>query len=259
MGAQCVLPARLHSRRVPRKPLQILHGKPLLRWTWEAACRVPGVERVVVATDAEEIAEVARGFGAEALMTSRGHRSGTDRVAEAARLLDAGEDDVLVNFQADEPFADPGTVGEVAARAAGGADEIATLAAPIRDLREWRSEGVVKIAVAGDGRALYFSRAGVPHPRDAAGGVPDLAGAQGPMFLRHIGIYALTGSALERWVALPESALERIEKLEQLRALEAGLTIRVVVGPATEPGIDLPEDLERAARRLAAEPARDGA
>lgn len=251
MGVLCVLPARLHSRRVPRKPLQPLAGRPLVRWTWEAASRVPGVERVVIATDAAEIAETARGFGAEWVMTSAEHRSGTERVAEAARHLGARADDVLVNFQADEPFADPRSVGEAAARAGSAGGGIETVAAPIRDLGEWRSAGVVKIAVAGDGRALYFSRAGVPHPRDAEGGAPDLADDDGGRFLRHVGVYACTGATLERWAALSESALERIEKLEQLRALEAGLTIRIVIGPATERGIDLPEDLERAERLLA--------
>lgn len=252
MGVLCVLPARLHSRRVPRKPLQSLHGKPLVRWTWEAASRVPGVDRVVIATDSEEIAETARGFGAEAVLTSGAHRSGTDRVAEAARTLGAAEGDVLVNFQADEPFADPRTVGQVAGAAAREEGGIATAVAPIRDVGEWRSEGVVKVVVTEDGRALYFSRTGVPHPRGAEGGVPDLGGESRTRFLRHIGVYAFTRGVLERWAALPESALERIEKLEQLRALEAGMTIRVVIGPATEPGVDLPEDLARAERLLAA-------
>lgn len=252
MGVLCVLPARLDSRRVPRKPLQSLAGEPLVRWTWEAASRVPGVDRVVIATDSEEIAGAARAFGAEAVLTSPGHRSGTERVAEAARSLGAAEDDVLVNFQADEPFADPATVGEAAAVAAGERDVISTVAAPIRTRREWRSGGIVKVVVTGEGRALYFSRAGVPHPRDAESGVPDFSGEAGTRFLRHVGVYACTRATLERWAALPESGLEQIEKLEQLRALEAGLPIRVVIGPATEPGIDLPEDLERAERLLGA-------
>ncbi|MGH7541779.1 MAG: cytidylyltransferase domain-containing protein, partial [Gemmatimonadota bacterium] len=136
MGVLCVLPARLSSRRVPRKPLQILAGKRLIEWTWETASEVRGVDRVVVATDSEEIVVAVRDFGGEAILTSERHRSGTDRVAEAARLLEAREGDVLVNFQADEPFADPGAVAVAVSRAARDDDGIATLAAPIRDLGE---------------------------------------------------------------------------------------------------------------------------
>jgi len=253
MGVICVLPARLHSTRIPRKPLADLAGRPLIEWSWRAATRVRGFDRVLVATDSEEIEARARAFGAEVLRTRGDHASGTDRVEEAAERLGVGDDDVVVNFQADEPFADAATV-EAAVGALRPADsasderrrpDIATLAAPIRNAGEWESPGVVKVARAADGTALYFTRAPIPFLRDGSPewGTPD--------FLRHIGIYACRRAALRRWAGLPESRLERIEKLEQLRALEGGARFHVEVGPATEPGVDLPADLERAERILA--------
>lgn len=251
MGVICVLPARLHSTRIPRKPLAELAGRPLLEWSWRAAMRVRAFDRVVVATDSGEIEERARAFGADVLRTREDHPSGTDRVEEAAMRLGAEDGDVVVNFQADEPFADPATV-EAAVDALCGtasdeirAPDIATLAAPIRDAAEWESPGVVKVARAADGSALYFSRAPIPWVRD---GSPEWGA---PDFLRHIGIYACRRPALRMWAGLTESRLERIEKLEQLRALEAGARFHVEVGPATEPGVDLPSDLERAERMLA--------
>jgi 3-deoxy-manno-octulosonate cytidylyltransferase (CMP-KDO synthetase) len=259
----CVLPARLSSTRIPRKLLESIAGKPLLEWAWRAASSVPVFDRVVVATDSIEIEACARAFDAEVIRTRPGHRSGTDRVQEAADLLSVGEDAVVVNFQADEPFVDTETVGRAVARVGAGivADdtdaagrepldpaEIATLAAPIRTEAEWRSPGTVKIARAFDGRALYFSRSPIPFFRDAEPGGCD----HGSMRLRHIGVYACRRAALRRWASLDESPLERCERLEQLRALEAGIRIHVEVGPATEAGVDLPADLERAERVLSA-------
>ena len=252
MGVICVLPARLSSTRIPRKPLQDIAGRPLVEWAWRTAGRVKVFDRVVVATDSPEVGSVARGFGAEVVMTRTGHRSGTDRVEEAAEKLGAGDGDVLVNFQADEPFVDVATVTAAVQRAGGRArgeadpPDVVTLAAPIRDRREWASPGVVKAVCAADGRALYFSRAQVPHVRD---GEPSFGGPD-PRFLRHIGVYALTRPALRRWASLEESRLEAVERLEQLRALEAGMRIHVELGPPTEPGVDLPADLERAERVL---------
>ncbi len=249
MGVICVLPARLSSTRIPRKPLQEIAGRALIEWAWRAARRVKEFDRVVIATDSPEVGSAARGFSAEVVMTRPEHRSGTDRVEEAAVKLGAGDRDVVVNFQADEPFVDPPTVAaavRAASEAGDAGPEIVTLAAPIRDRHEWASPGVVKIARAPDGRVLYFSRSGIPHVRE---GEP-VFGGRDPVFLRHIGVYACRRPALGRWAGLPESRLEALEKLEQLRALEAGMRIRVQVGPATEPGIDLPADLERAERVL---------
>lgn len=245
MSVLCVLPARLGSERIPRKPLQPIAGRPLVEWSWRAAAAIPAFDEVWVATDSEEIAACARSFGAHAVMTGE-HRSGTERVAEAVALPAALRHDIVVNFQADEPFADPAAVARAVDAVREGAS-IATLAAPIRDVREWRSEGVVKVVVGADRRALYFSRAPVPHVR---GGAPSFPRGDAPRFLRHVGVYALRREALERWVGAPPSRLEELERLEQLGALEAGLSIRVVVGPATEPGVDEPEDLARADRVL---------
>lgn len=251
MGVICVLPARLSSTRIPRKPLQDLAGRPLVEWTWRAARRVTAFDRVAIATDSAEVGSVARGFGAEVVMTRIDHESGTDRVEEAAAKLGAEDGDIVVNFQADEPFVDVVTMdGAVrrmkAAEAGAEPPDIVTLAAPIRDREEWRSPGVVKVVCAADGRAFYFSRAAVPRPRE---GEPSFGDGEA-IFLRHIGVYAMTRSALRRWAGLGESRLEAVEKLEQLRALEAGMRIHVEVGPPTEPGVDLPADLERAERVL---------
>ncbi len=257
MGVICVLPARLSSTRIPDKPLQEIAGRTLLEWSWRAAVRVTEFERVVIATDAPQIEERARGFDAEVLLTSAEHRSGTDRVEEAARRLGAGDDDVVTNFQADEPFVDEAAVSaavRVVKRAGGSGPDVATIAAPIRDLDEWRSPGVVKVVCAADGSALYFSRAPVPFVRE---GRPRFEPAPGA-FLRHVGVYACTRAALRRWADLPESALERLERLEQLRALEAGLRFHVTLGPWTEPGIDLPADVARAERILSGRSAKGG-
>jgi 3-deoxy-manno-octulosonate cytidylyltransferase (CMP-KDO synthetase) len=249
MAVLCVLPARIASQRIPRKPLQQIAGRPLVEWSWRAARRVPGVDEVWVATDDEEIAATVRGFGGIAVLTSASHPSGTDRVAEAARRPEAAPFDVIVNFQADEPLLPAGHAAAAVAPVRKGRAEIATLATPFRTLDEWESAAEVKVARASDGRALYFSRAPIPW---AERGAPSLDGTDGP-WLRHLGLYVYAREALERWVALPPSPLERLERLEQLRPLEAGLAIHVaIVGPSGSP-VEEPDDLERAARILAAE------
>lgn len=247
MTVLCVLPARLGSERIPRKPLQLIAERPLIEWSWRAACAVVGVDEVVVATDSEEIATVVEGFGGAVRLTRSDHASGTDRVAEVAR--ERGPDvDVIVNFQADEPFLAVEAVQAAVEAVKDGAREISTLAMPIASDEEWRAPSVVKVARARDGRALYFSRAPIPFPRE---GAVEWGAPEGP-WLRHVGLYAYTRAALERWVSLPPSPLEQVERLEQLRALEAGLEIDVRVVPATPPGIDVPEDIARADRLLRA-------
>lgn len=240
MTVLCVLPARMGSERIPRKPLQIIAGRPLVEWSWRAASAVPGVDRVVVATDDEEIAGAVDGFGGEVCLTREDHPSGTDRVAEVATESDAA---IVVNFQADEPFLAPEAVG-TAIDAVRAGSEIATLAMPIQGNRQWKSPAVVKVARAADGRALYFSRAPIPYSRSGDSG-------EG-LRLRHVGLYVYTASALARWVALPPSPLEKIERLEQLRAVEAGMEIQVCTVPPGEPGVDVPEDIARADRLLRA-------
>lgn len=257
-GVACILPARLDSQRLPKKPLREIRGRTLLEWSWRRARSIEAVDVVVVATDSPEVARTARAFGARAVLTSADHPSGTDRVAEAAAMEPARSCAIVVNYQADEPFVDPGAVSRAVEPVAGGDAAVATVAAPVEDLEEWRSSAVVKVVTREDGRALYFSRSPIPRPRE---GEPRLAGdgsAPGGPYLRHVGVYVYGRRALRRWVELPPSPLERVERLEQLRALENGMEIQVVVGPATEPGIDVPEDLERARRILAGEnPQRD--
>ena len=273
MGVVCVLPARLSSTRIPRKPLQPLADRPLIEWSWRAAVDVDVFDRIVVATDAPEIADCAEAFGAEVVRTRKDHASGTDRVEEATRSLGLAEGDLVVNLQADEPFVDAATLGRLvgfmveAKEGRGGAD-VGTLAAPIRSREEWESAGVVKVVRASDGRALYFSRSPVPCRRDpepgsetgeSGEGRPEAGDRAGPApRLRHIGVYVLDRAALRRWSGLPESPLERSEKLEQLRALEAGMRFHVEVGPWTEPGIDLPADLARAERVLSERTQHEG-
>ena len=248
MDVICVLPARLSSTRIPQKLLSELAGRSLLEWAWRAANRVTVFDRIAIATDSEELERRARGFGAEVVETRPDHPSGTDRVEEAADLLGARDDDVIVNFQADEPFVDPDTVTRaVRAVAEDPSIDVATAAAPVRSRGEWESPGVVKIARAADGRALYFSRAPIPFVRD---GDPDFGDGGPDTPLRHVGLYVCRRPALRRWAGARETALERLERLEQLRALELGMRIHVEVGPATEPGVDLPADLARAERVL---------
>ena len=247
MSVLCVLPARLGSERIPDKPLQMIAGRPLVEWTWRAARSVPQFDEVCVATDSKAVAERVRAFGGRAVLTAGEHLSGTDRVAEAAESEWARGYDVVVNFQADEPFADSDSVGRAVLAVRDGTTDIATVAAPIRGDAEWRSEAVVKVVVGANGRALYFSRAAVPYVR---GGKEPFSEGPESRFLRHVGVYVMRRDAMKRWVAAPPSPLEQLEKLEQLRALEVGLRIQVIVGPSTEPGVDVPDDLERAARIL---------
>jgi 3-deoxy-manno-octulosonate cytidylyltransferase (CMP-KDO synthetase) len=236
-----VIPARLASARLPRKPLISIAGRPLLEWVWRRAMSIPALERVVVATDSTEIAEAAEAFGAEVAMTGE-HPSGTDRVAEVARAGAFRHFRIVVNVQGDEPFLRADHVAAAVELVRGGW-AVGTVAALIASVEEWREPSVVKVVRADDGAALLFTRAPVPHPRDAAPG--DALPADGP-FLRHVGIYAYRRDALLRWVALPEAPLERLERLEQLRPLAAGIRIGVALGARAEGGVDTPDDLRRA-------------
>ncbi len=238
MRAVAVIPARYASTRFPGKPLALLAGRPLVEHAWRAARACPSLAQVVVATDDRRILEAVRLFGGEAVMTSPDHPSGSDRLAEAARSLAA---DVLVNLQGDEPLMQASVVEAVLALM-GGADapEIATAATPLETEEEYHDPNTVKVVRDGAGRALYFSRAPVPHGWKA--------GAKGcAPALRHIGIYAYTPASLARFTSLPPGRLETQERLEQLRALENGLSIGVALVPAYRGlGVDTPADLDRA-------------
>jgi 3-deoxy-manno-octulosonate cytidylyltransferase (CMP-KDO synthetase) len=238
-----VIPARHGASRLPGKPLLTIHGRPLIQWVWECARR-SGAASVVIATDDSRIGAAAQGFGAECVMTAPEHASGTDRVAEVARVRGFAPNSVIVNLQGDEPMMPPALIAELAAalESRPGVD-IATAVAPIANLEEFVDPNCVKAVRALDGRALYFSRAPVPWPRDhSEGGRPAAwCGAW-----RHIGIYAYRVRGLLAFAAWAPTALESAERLEQLRALEHGMAIHLVPIEAPPPaGVDTPQDLER--------------
>ena len=248
MSFRVVIPARFDSSRLPGKALLPLAGKPMLQWVHERAKSSQATE-VVVATDDERIATAARGFGADVAMTARTHLSGTDRIAEVAATRGWAEADIVVNVQGDEPLIPPVIIDQVAqlldshARA-----DVATLAARLDQAADFNDANVVKVACDGTGRALYFSRAPIPRNRDAPATLT-------PASLRHIGIYAYRVGALRKLAKLQPSRLELIEKLEQLRALEAGMEIRVELAkerPLAD--VNTAADLERAERALTLRP-----
>lgn len=242
-----VIPARLGSERLPRKPLHPVAGRPLIEWVWRRVGSFSDLDEVVVATDSQEVVSVCRDLGAEAVLTATSHESGTERVAEVAGLPAFQDYDVIVNVQGDEPFiTEAQVIGAVTVVREGW--DVGTVAAPVATLEAWRDPSVVKVVRNGRGGALYFSRAPIPFVR---GREPTAAELASGTCLRHIGVYAYTREALSRWVAAPPSELERLERLEQLRALDAGLGIGVeVVADGVEGGIDTPADVARAEKRL---------
>jgi 3-deoxy-manno-octulosonate cytidylyltransferase (CMP-KDO synthetase) len=238
-----LIPARFAASRLPGKPLLPIGGRPLIQWVWERAC-ASGAASVIVATDDARVHAAALGFGAECVMTSPAHASGTDRIAEVVRRRGLPAGDIVVNVQGDEPLIEPALVAAVAGALAGRpACDLATAVAPIRSLAEFLDPHCVKALRALDGRALYFSRAPVPWPRDDA---PLGRPARWDGAWRHIGIYAYRAHGLLALAALPPTPLEKAEKLEQLRALEHGMTIHLLaLADAPPAGVDTPEDLER--------------
>ena len=248
-----VIPARFASTRFPGKPLASLGDKTLIEQVAARVRATRSLERVIVATDDERIADVCRASGIEVRITSAEHPSGTDRVAEVARASDERWD-VVVNVQADEPFVTPTSLDRlVRALEDDPSTEIATLAEPIERIDELVDRNVVKVVTDLEGRALYFSRSPIPY---YSGDPPDLVGALGSRpgglsgDLKHQGIYAYRKSALLALTAMPPSPLERDEALEQLRALQAGMRIRVVESDFRSVGVDTPADLERAVALL---------
>jgi len=236
-----VIPARLAASRLPRKPLRLLAGVPLVIRVWERVNALGVADRCVIATDSIEVQRAALEAGAECMLTRHDHPSGTDRVAEVVSNGEYGRFDVVLNVQGDEPFVSGAALRGAVACVADARFELGTAAAHApQTILE--SPHIVKVVCADDGRALYFSRAGIPALREA-GDRAILAGE----LRQHIGVYAYTPDALRRWVALPEHPLERIERLEQLRPLAAGIAMGVAtVGMAPPGGIDTEEDLIRA-------------
>ena len=233
-----VIPARLGSTRLPNKPLQLLAGEPLITRVIQRVVEHAVMQEVVVATDSAMIAQVVEQMGVRPVLTHDGHLSGTDRVAEVAARREFADFDVVANVQGDEPFVSREALAGAIDRVERG-DDVGTAAAPLAP--ELAADPArVKVVTDADGRALYFSRAAIPHrrePTDPADG----------LYWQHVGLYVYTRAALDRWVAAPPSAAEQAERLEQLRALHCGLRIGVarLAEPAL-PGVDTPDDLRRA-------------
>lgn len=228
-----IVPARLGSTRFPGKMLAAETGRALVLHTLDAARKSERLGRVVVATDEAEIADVVTAAGGDAVMTSAAHPNGTSRLAEAADVLGLGDDAVVVNVQGDEPEIDPALIDlAVDALVASGA-EVATVGSPFAAGQDPRDPNIVKVVADCRGRALYFSRSCVPFDRDGEGG------GAGP--LKHVGLYVYRAGFLRRYVTLPETPLERTERLEQLRVLEHGYSIAVAIAAAHHVGIDTPE------------------
>ena len=240
-GFVVVIPARYASTRLPGKALLDIHGKPMLQHVYERGAE-SGASEVVIATDDERIAEAAEAFDAVVCMTGDHHRSGTERIAEVADLMNWSDDQIVVNLQGDEPAMPPELIDQCAALLDDASADIATLASPFLTQQDFQNPNCVKVVRNNRDHAIYFSRSAIPYPRDAGS---DERAARAA--LHHHGIYAYRCGVLRRFVDASPSDLEVCEQLEQLRALSLGMTIAVGV-PAVRPGtgIDTPEDLERA-------------
>lgn len=244
-----VIPARYGSTRFPGKSLALIQGKPMIQWVYERTRRSTLVERVIVATDDDRIAKAVHAFGGDTFMTSPDHATGTDRIAEVARSLSCG---IIVNVQGDEPLIRPEMI-DAAIRPLAEDPSIAmgTLAREIDDPADIADPNVVKVVFDAQGYALYFSRAPVPWDRDRWTGrtnLRDLPGESG--WYKHIGLYVYRREFLLAFAALTQTPLEQREKLEQLRALESGHRIRVVVTTHDSLGVDIPDDLSKILQRI---------
>jgi 3-deoxy-manno-octulosonate cytidylyltransferase (CMP-KDO synthetase) len=239
-----VIPARWASVRFPGKALVVIRGKPLVQYVWERARELETVDRVVVATDDERIAAAVRGFGGAVVMTGADCVNGTDRVAQATRDWSV---DLVVNLQGDEPTFEVKALDQlVRVMAEDPAIEMGTLAHPVVDEAEHQNPNAVKVVLDQSGHALYFTRAPVPYARQAGLVAP----------LRHVGIYVFRHAFLQRYTCLQPTPLEQTERLEQLRALEHGVRIRVLLTPHGSIGVDTPEDVERLSEYLEAREGR---
>ena len=242
MSFVVIIPARYASTRLPGKPLVDINGKPMVVHVLERA-RESGAERIIVATDHEEVARAVEAVGGEVCMTRVDHQSGTERLAEVVEKCGLSDDTIIVNIQGDEPMIPPAIVRQVAENLAQREVGMATLAVPIHSAEEAFNPNAVKVVTDAQGYALYFSRATIPWDRDRFAQSRD---AIGDTFLRHIGIYGYRAGFIRRYVTWQPSQLEQIEMLEQLRVLWYGEKIHVAVAqtvPGT--GVDTPEDLER--------------
>jgi 3-deoxy-manno-octulosonate cytidylyltransferase (CMP-KDO synthetase) len=238
MKVIAVIPARLASTRLARKMLRNIGGKPLIGWVYQAVQAIPMLSDVVIATDSEEILQICNQHGWNARMTSKAHRSGTERAHEISNSMAA---DIYVNVQGDEPLVRPEHISALLDVMQNAAGLVGTLKTPCA-AEEINSTSAVKVVTDKDGRALYFSRATIPYDRDSSS----------PQYFKHLGLYAYRKFALDRFVALPESALERCERLEQLRFLENGIPVYVAETAFDSIGVDTEEDLQRVTQILTA-------
>ena len=239
MKTAIVIPARYASSRLPGKPLLRQTGKYLVQHVYEQASKARCAATVVVATDDPRIVAAVESFGGRVLLTRRDHMSGTDRVAEVARQLDA---DVIINLQGDEPLIDPGAIDLLAGRLErDAAANIATLAVPLASREQFENPNCVKVVCDANGRALYFSRSAIPYVRD---GQPDFA-ARPVRFLQHLGVYAYRRPYLLDLAQLPPAPLEQLEKLEQLRVLAHGGIIQVGIVEQAGICVDTYDDYQR--------------
>ena len=237
-----VIPSRYGSSRFEGKPLANICGKSMIQRVYEQTQESSAVTRTVVATDDTRILDAVNAFGGEAVMTSDTCRSGTDRVAETANLLNISDDEIIVNIQGDQPVFNPLTIDEMILPFKDDPEiAMSTLAFKIMDKREITDPKDVKVTFDNNGFAMYFSRAQIPYPRDGQTGVD---------FYKHLGFYAYKKCFLDKIITLPTGTCENVEKLEQLRVLEFGYRIKVVITPYDSPEIDLPEDIERIEKRL---------
>lgn len=241
MSFVVIIPARYASTRLPGKPLLDINGKPMVVHVLERAAE-SGAERVIVATDHQEVARVVQAAGAEVCMTRADHQSGTERLAEAVEKCGFSDETLIVNVQGDEPMIPAAMIRQLADNLARCGSNVATLAAPVRTAQEAFNPNMVKVVRDSEGYALYFSRATIPWDRDRFASGQDTIG---DTLLRHIGIYGYRAGFIRRYVNWRPSPLERIEMLEQLRVLWYGEKIHVAVAPeAPATGVDTPEDLQ---------------
>ncbi len=229
-----VIPARYHSQRLPFKLLKSLLGKPIIQWTWENAKKAHSLDKLIIACDDEVIKNVSERFGAQVVITSKEHTSGTDRIAEAVRDIDV---DFVLNIQADEPLIHPSIIDALVREIKNNPDLVmATVSKEIKELDDINNTSIVKVVTDKTGSALYFSRLPIPYRRDDSTEV---------VYHKHIGIYAYTKDFLYTFKNLPFSSLEKAEKLEQLRVLEAGYRIKVLSTQFDSWGVDTEEDFKK--------------
>jgi 3-deoxy-manno-octulosonate cytidylyltransferase (CMP-KDO synthetase) len=245
MKVICVIPCRYQSSRFEGKPLADIWGKPMIQHVYERVLRSPSVSHAAIATDDERIASAVEAFGGHVIMTAERHRSGTDRIAEAVDAIDCDDDDIIVNIQGDQPLFEPSQIDEVAGPLIEDSGEyFCTLIYKIIRAEEIYHPNAVKVVFDSGYHALYFSRSTIPYVRDDG---------HHASYYKHHGIYSYRKSFLKKFIQLPPGTLEQLESLEQLRALEHGYRIRVVVTAHDSVEVDTPSELERVKRLIAGE------